>query len=108
MGVSVMSIALMLPCDELKPSRLTVVALSDAVLDSPPLCQVRDLSPVFVWVGTGTESTTGTACSSILRVCRRGPGMGIGESIMILHYDGVWKRPSQIQLGDVEKHEALC
>lgn len=36
---------------------LTIVTLSDAVLNPPPLCQIRNLSPVFIWVGVRTEST---------------------------------------------------
>ncbi len=102
-----MFIPLMPPCVGTEARRLTVVALSDAILDSPPLCQVRDFGPVFVRVGTGTKSTAGTPCSSVLRVCRRGSSMGIGESIMVLHNDVLWKRPSQIQLNEVEKYEAL-
>lgn len=76
-------------CNGNEVRRLTIVALSDAVLDSPPLCQVRDFGPVFIRVGTGTESTAGASCSSVLRVCRRGRSMGIGESIMVLHTDGL-------------------
>jgi hypothetical protein len=36
---------------------LTVVALSDAILDPPSLCQVGNLGPVFIRVRAGTEST---------------------------------------------------
>lgn len=39
---------------------LTVVALSDPVLYSSTLSQVRYLGPVFVWVGAGAEGTAGT------------------------------------------------
>lgn len=34
---------------------LTIVALSNTVLNSPTLCKIRDLGPVLVWVGVGTE-----------------------------------------------------
>lgn len=34
---------------------LTVVALSDAILNAPPLCQVGDLGPVFICVGVGAK-----------------------------------------------------
>ncbi len=35
----------------------TVVALGNAVLDASSLGQIRDLGPVLVWVGAGTEGT---------------------------------------------------
>jgi len=38
---------------------LTVVALGDAILNSSTFGQIRDLGPVFVWVGMRTK---GTAC----------------------------------------------
>lgn len=82
-------------CHGKKSRRLTIVALSDAILDSPPLSQVRDFGPVFIWVGTGTESTAGTSCCSVLRVWRWGPSMGIGECIMVLHTNnGLQRRGS--------------
>lgn len=34
---------------------LTIVALGDTVLNAATLCEIRDLGPVFVWVGVGTE-----------------------------------------------------
>lgn len=36
---------------------LTVVALSNPVLNPPPFSEVRDLCPVLVRLSTGTEST---------------------------------------------------
>lgn len=34
---------------------LTIVALGDTVLNAATLCEIRDLGPVLVWVGVGTE-----------------------------------------------------
>lgn len=34
---------------------LTIVALGNPVLNSPTLCKIRDLGPVLVGVGVGTE-----------------------------------------------------
>jgi hypothetical protein len=43
--------------------KLTVVALCDAVLYSSPLCEVRNFSPILVWISTGTECTAGAGIS---------------------------------------------
>lgn len=40
-------------------NKLTVVALSNAILNATTFCQIRDLGPVFIGVGIGTESTAG-------------------------------------------------
>jgi hypothetical protein len=37
---------------------LTVVALSDSILNPSALCQVGDLGPILIWVRAGTESAT--------------------------------------------------
>jgi hypothetical protein len=38
---------------------LTVVALSNPILYPPPLGQVGNLGPVFVWIRTGAEGAAG-------------------------------------------------
>lgn len=35
---------------------LTIVSLSDAILDATTLCQIGDFGPIFIWVGVGTKS----------------------------------------------------
>jgi hypothetical protein len=37
---------------------LTIVPLSDTVLNATTLCQIRNLGPVFIRVGVGTECAT--------------------------------------------------
>lgn len=34
---------------------LTIVPLSDTILNATTLCQIRNLGPVFIRVGVGTE-----------------------------------------------------
>jgi hypothetical protein len=45
----------------------TVVPLGNAVLDPSPLSEVRDLGPVFIWIGGATESAAGTVGSDMSR-----------------------------------------
>lgn len=67
--------------------RLTIIALGDAILNSPALREVRNLSPVLVWIGAGTEGAAGIVCGSILgRSCS---GKGILVIILTLHILGL-------------------
>lgn len=44
---------------------LTVVALSNPILDSPSLSEIRDFGPVLVGVGAGTEGTAGSLSTGV-------------------------------------------
>lgn len=62
---------------------LTIIPLSNPVLDSSPLSEIRYLCPVFIGVRTGTEGTAGAVCGRILGRSRAGEGIRV--AIVTLH-----------------------
>lgn len=62
---------------------LTIIPLSNPILDSSPLSEIRYLCPVFIGVRTGTEGTAGAVCGRILGRSRAGEGIRV--AIVTLH-----------------------
>lgn len=63
---------------------LTIIPLSNSVLDSPSLSEVWYLRPVLIRVCAGTEGTTGALC----RVGRGGASEGVWVALLALHCEG--------------------
>ena len=61
----------------------TIISLGDAILDPPSLGEVRDLGPVFVGIGIGTEGAAGPVTDGV-------PGgavavLGVGVALLPVH-----------------------
>ena len=69
--------------NEANQALLTVITLSDSVLNSSAFCQIRYLGPVLIWIGTGTECAARTMWRRVLWRCMSSRSIRI--AVLTLH-----------------------